>query len=249
MRVANIFLAIIVCIFVAILNGVDCRADVIKVEPEKIDIGAFYHGTTLKVSGYVPSDVEIVVRFKGISHDVHLKRKGKIFGLLWMNIDPVTFKETPNAFLVYASSADTLKILGLESLANEVQVETKAKIDKKQLFREFLKLKKSEELYGEFPGRVKVDKIDDTKKAFSVSLDIPARLTPGEYKVQVFTVKNGQVMSHNEKVVPVKLVGFPAFLSSLAFNHGGWYGVIATLIAIMAGLAMGVIFGGKGGAH
>ncbi len=226
------------------------HADVtVKVMPEKIEIGAFYHGTTLNVSGYVPSDVDVVVRFVGVSQDVHLKRKGKIFGLLWMNIDPVTFKGVPNACLIYSSSKSSLESLGLNSLASDIEIETQAKLDKKQLFSEFLKLKKSEDLYGEFPEKVKMEKIDETKKAFSTALDVPARLTPGEYKIEVFTVKNGNVVSRSEKIVPVKLVGFPAFLSSLAFNHGGWYGVIATLIAIMAGLAMGVIFGGKGGAH
>ncbi len=220
-----------------------------KVTPEQIKIGAFYHGTTLNVSGYVPSDVDVVVRFVGVSQDVHLKRKGKIFGLLWMNIDPVTFKGVPNACLVYSSSKSSLELLGLNSIASDIEIETQAKLDKKQLFSEFVKLKKSEDLYGEFSEKIKMEKIDESKKAFSAALDVPARLTPGEYKVEVFTVKNGKVVSKIEKVVPVKLVGFPAFLSSLAFNHGGWYGVIATLIAIMAGLAMGVIFGGKGGAH
>jgi hypothetical protein len=47
----------------------------------------------------------------------------------------------------------------------------------------------------------------------------------------------------------VKQVGLPAFISKLAFERGALYGLLATIIAIAAGLLMGVIFKGEKGAH
>ena len=38
--------------------------------------------------------------------------------------------------------------------------------------------------------------------------------------------------------IKVREVGVPAFLSSLSFNHGSLYGVLAVLIAIGAGLGV-----------
>jgi len=241
-----------IALLIFFLSSLAVQASVLKVShvsPDHIDIGAFYHGIKLKVTGFVPADSDIVIRFVGVRKDVHLKRKGKVLGLLWMNVDPVTFKMAPNACIVEASSKYGLKMLGLKSLESDIEIETEASVDRERLFLEFLKLKKSEKLYSERVGSVRFEEVDETKKGFSVDLVVPARLTPGKYTLQIFAIRDGQVVDRAEQVIPVKLVGFPAFLASMAFNHGGWYGVLAVVIAIFAGLAMGFIFGGKGGAH
>jgi uncharacterized membrane protein YraQ (UPF0718 family) len=43
------------------------------------------------------------------------------------------------------------------------------------------------------------------------------------------------------------MVGFPAWLAALAYEHGAAYGVLAVVIAIVTGFAMGFIFKGGGG--
>ena len=45
--------------------------------------------------------------------------------------------------------------------------------------------------------------------------------------------------------IEAKKVGMPAFITSFAFNHGTLYGVLAVLVAIIAGLVTGVIFKGE----
>jgi hypothetical protein len=42
-------------------------------------------------------------------------------------------------------------------------------------------------------------------------------------------------------------VGFPAAFFSLAYEHGATYGILAVVIAIVTGFAMGYLF--KGGGH
>lgn len=54
-------------------------------------------------------------------------------------------------------------------------------------------------------------------------------------------------MSHNCADLTVALVGFPAWLAQLAYQHGAAYGVLAVVIAIVTGFAMGFIFKGGGG--
>ena len=44
----------------------------------------------------------------------------------------------------------------------------------------------------------------------------------------------------------VAMKGLPRILSSLAYRHGVIYGLLAVLIAIVTGFAMGFIFKGKG---
>jgi hypothetical protein len=38
-------------------------------------------------------------------------------------------------------------------------------------------------------------------------------------------------------------------MSSMAFNHGTLYGIVAVMVAILAGLLTGVVFKGGKGAH
>jgi uncharacterized membrane protein YraQ (UPF0718 family) len=45
------------------------------------------------------------------------------------------------------------------------------------------------------------------------------------------------------------MVGLPALLATLAYEHGALYGVIAVIIAILTGFAMGYIFKKGGGGH
>ena len=63
--------------------------------PEVVDIGAFFNGTKVYVSGDVSRDSEVVVRVSGMRQDVALKKKGKILGLLWMNLDSITIHNAP----------------------------------------------------------------------------------------------------------------------------------------------------------
>jgi len=55
------------------------------------------------------------------------------------------------------------------------------------------------------------------------------------------------VVSSASTNVTVAMVGFPALLSDLAYKHGATYGIIAVVIAIVTGFAMGFLFKGGGG--
>jgi hypothetical protein len=45
------------------------------------------------------------------------------------------------------------------------------------------------------------------------------------------------------------MVGFPAVLSKLAWNHGIIYGTVAVLIAIFTGFVIGYVFKKGAGGH
>ncbi len=84
---------------------------------------------------------------------------------------------------------------------------------------------------------------------FNTEISIPPRVPPGNYQVKAMAVKDGAVIAAAVQPIGVKTVGFPAFLSSLSFNYGTLYGLLAVVIAIGAGLLMDVLFGGGKGAH
>ena len=227
------------------------------VEPGPFSIGALYNGTTLTAKGSLPADSEAIVRFMGASCEFHMKEKGKVGGIMWMNLDSITFKGAPGVCLVSsavdfnhleANGGVSIRVLRLSGLKGSIQIEASGD-GHENAFEEFLKLKQKEGLYREMLGNISYESASEGQKTFLAEIPIPSRLTPGSYMVELDAVRNGEIIARAEQPVSVKLVGFPALLSTLAFGHSALYGILATIIALLAGLGIGLIFqgGGKGG--
>ena len=67
--------------------------------------------------------------------------------------------------------------------------------------------------------------------------------------MEIFALNQGNIVARTTDHLKVDEVGLPALLSALAFEHGGLYGILASLIAIAAGLLMGFLFRGSKGVH
>jgi Putative transmembrane protein (Alph_Pro_TM) len=224
------------------------------VEPQAIDMGAFYNGTTLTATGSVPADSEAIVRFIGAPCEFHMKEKGKVGGIVWMNLDSITFKEAPNVCLVssavdlnrlVANGGASIGVLRLSGLKGSVRIEAKGGRHE-NAFGEFVKLKQKERLYREMFGNISYENAPKGQKTFLAKVPIPSRLTPGAYTVDLDAVRNGEVIARAEQPVTVKLVGFPALFSGLAFGHPALYGILASIIALLTGLGVGLVFKSRG---
>jgi hypothetical protein len=245
-------LAIMLIMSLLAVSGRAFAADDVDVTvgQKTINMDLFYNGISIPVEGSVPEGSQAVVRFTGKIGEATMKRKGKAMGLLWMNMNTLHFSNMPTVCLV--DSSTPLSALGqageklaLAGVAESVVIEP-AGSDREMLLKELLKLKKSEGLYREDADAVKLKGAQNGRQAFSVQMHIPSRLSPGGYSVEVFAIKDGAVIGQSVKPVEARLAGAPAFIANLAFNHGAWYGVLASLIAILAGLAVGFIFQSKG---
>ncbi len=224
------------------------------VEPQAISIGALYNGTTLTAKGSLPADSEAIVRFMGTSCDLHMKQRGKVGGIVWMNLDSITFKGAPSVCLVSsavdfkhleANGGVSIRILRLSGLKGSVQIEASGG-GHENAFEELLKLKQKEGLYREMLGNISYESASQGQKGFLAQVPIPSRLSPGDYVVELDAVRNGEVIARAEQPVTVSLVGFPALLAGLAFDHSALYGILATIIALLAGLAIGLVFQSRG---
>lgn len=230
--------------------------------PSAVSIGTTYNGSILAVSGRVTAKDEVVIRFVGTPRDLHLKRKGKAFGLLWMNMDSVTFSNAPSVCIIgsakpipqlaadgtIAAGADRAASLGLDGLANQMEVEPEA-VDKATLFRELLKMKQEEGLYSELGGIVQYGTTESGMKSFTARIPLPSRLSPGSYRLEAYVVAEGLVVFEKTYPVQASLTGMPHIMYSMAINHSLLYGLLATIVAILGGLLMAVLFGGSKGAH
>jgi hypothetical protein len=226
-----------------------------KVQPDTISIDALYNGTTVTAVGTIPADSEVIVRFVGAPSDLHMKEKGKVFGLLWMNLGSLTIKDVPNVCIVCSgidsgtpdsAPSPAVRDLHLAGLKQAAKIESSTAADGAGSMEELIKLKESEGLYLEMTGNISYGPVSDGSKTFRADVPVPSRLSPGKYTVDVAAIKDGEIIARSELPVTVSLVGAPAFLAKLAFGYGAIYGILATIIAILSGLAIGMVFQSKG---
>jgi len=220
--------------------------------PAGIEMGAQYNGLKLKVEGTIPAGSDVVLRFTGAPGELHLREKGKVMGLLWMNVGKVTVKNIPKVCIVDTSKsmvelgAEALPY-GLDGVMDKVEVEESSTTNQHiDVDKELLQLKEEEGLFNESAQGITLGPDNGATRTFSAELDIPSALAPGNYHLDAVAIRDKQVVAKGEISVDAKLIGFPAWLSKLAFEKSLLYGVMATVIAIASGLAIGLIFESKG---
>jgi uncharacterized protein (TIGR02186 family) len=224
----------------------------LSVAPSAIDIGAGYNGLALAVSGKVPEGSDVVLRFTGPPGELHMREKGKVFGLLWMNVRSVAFKNVPKVCLVQSSKpldqlGPAAEPLGLENLRQTVEMETSgSQTETLDGPAELLRLKKREGLCSESSGDITFGAPSDGMQSFSAAIRVPSALAPGHYQVQAIALKDGVEADRASADITATLVGIPAWLNTMAFKHGTLYGILAAVIAILAGLLIGMVFQSKG---
>jgi hypothetical protein len=64
--------------------------------------------------------------------------------------------------------------------------------------------------------------------------------------VEAIAIKDGAVVGRYATTVEAALIGFPKWLSDLAYEKSLLYGILATVIAVFSGLAIGLVFQSKG---
>ena len=82
----------------------------------------------------------------------------------------------------------------------------------------------------------------------NVALDV-ARSALRRQQQQTIEVLRSSLLPErlSDSELQVAMVGFPAMLYTLAYEHGATYGILAVVIAIITGFAIGFLFKGGGG--
>jgi uncharacterized protein (TIGR02186 family) len=219
----------------------------IRVEPREIQVGMFYRGTNVHVDGTAPAGYRLALVCVGHEGRVELKRKGKVGGVLWMNVGDVTFDRVPSLYLVatdqdradfHGRPVPAVVRLGLGYGGLEAQVlPGQGDENMHRLFREFIKLKEDERVYSVRNGPVR-------SSPTSVSTDFfwPASVPAGTYEVQLLGYQGdtGELLA--SETLTVKRVGLANLISSMAQRHGLIYGILSVLFAIAMGFFTGMIF-------
>jgi hypothetical protein len=112
-------------------------------------------------------------------------------------------------------------------------------------FTQFLDFKKHEQIYAVSEGNDKVK----ANGGYQLTLNWPYQAQPGQYMVEVLTARNGKVTGKSTSSITVEMTGLVAKMSNLASQHRAAYGILAIVVALTVGFAVGNIFKKGGGAH
>lgn len=221
----------------------------LTISPERIPVTSFYHGSTLTADVVVPSGSEIALKLEGGRSRVTFNRKGRVF-LLWMNVGDVTIDNAPHAYILYTStelselaSGETLQRWGLGLDAVAPQIETRGEgIDRETMLLEFFNYKEKSGLYRRSYGSLRPDLRDDGHDQYSVSIPLPSTIPVGRYLVGLYVFRDGRIVQRASEAVTIEKTGFPLFVSRLAREHEAEYGLLAIVVAVMAGFFIGLVF-------
>lgn len=229
-----------------------------EVSPAHVPITVSYHGARLTIAGKSAADDDLVVKISTKPADSTMKYKGKAAGLFWMKKGSVEFKGVPAVYLVH-TTADLQGILadeerqqyqlGYDAMAKVARIEDgKGQPVERKWFDEFIRFKEKEMVYGIHQGTIS-RRPGEGGNTFEIVVNWPYQALPGVYNVEAFAVNGGRVVDTAATTFEVERVGMTATLSKMAVDQAVLYGIMAVVIAMAAGFAVGAIFKKGGGSH
>ncbi|MGB1876084.1 MAG: TIGR02186 family protein [Rhodospirillaceae bacterium] len=191
-----------------------------------------------------PGDVVIVVR--GPATDVVLRRKDR-FGPIWANAEAVAMRDVPSFYNV-ASNRDIAEFtserirdlyeIGLENLKLKF-VDSQLSEETRQAYGDALiRLNSERELYNPENGKVSLL----ANRLFRAELHFPANVPTGAYEVGIYLFRNGDVVSGEFVPLIISKTGVGAEVYDFAHNLAPLYGLLAIVIAVLAGWAAEAVF-------
>jgi pyruvate,water dikinase len=220
-----------------------------SVEPTRVLAGSFYSGASLRVSGSIGERSQVAIRVTGPLEHHPFNRRAKILGVIWGGVEHVTFHRAPSLYAVYTSAAlgtlarpevrERLR-LGYETLAAHMEV-SGTRSDKREMIEQFVRLKEGEGLYRQAPGAVRLADAERGRRAFEVSVALPATAAPGDLEVSVLELADGAVVGEDRAHVQLERVGMPAFLFRLAHQQSSLFGLLAVLSLVATGVGVDLL--------
>jgi hypothetical protein len=225
------------------------------VDPNPVSIGTFFHGGAVRVRGTVAPDTTVVVVITGQTIEERFNRKGRV-GPFWATVGKVAIAGVPRLHLMAsAAPVSTLlppaavneHLLSLEALLHPAIVEPGGP-DRETVLVEYLKLKQWQGVVGVFEDAVHISG-SSAERTFEATIPWPATAPVGAYRVIVLHVRDRAVVQQHEQALSVAYVGLPRFIAHMAFEQGLTFGILAVVIALGVGLAMGLVFKRGTAAH
>ncbi len=219
---------------------------VVDLSQRMVAINLGFAGTKMLLFGAIDGPGDVVVIVRGPDRRVVMHRKSRVLGV-WVNTATMTFDRAPSFYAVAASgplseiATETVRArneMGLEHLRLDLP---RAKASANVAAEWRAGLIRNHEALGLYQAKVEPITIF-VNRLFRAELDLPANVPTGTYKVQVYLLEDGRVVKGEGRGLEVRKIGAEAEIYDFAYQNSPLYGLIAILVALMAGWAAHLAF-------
>ena len=216
------------------------------ISENNIKIETNFIGKEVIIFGILNDDQETIMTIKGPEKNALIQKKERILGF-WFNTKKITYNQIPSIFFI-ASSNEIEDILPTstiikEELSFDYLLENKTSqrnfisdISLDTWMSNFVRIKKNKNLFKEY----EIEKIDN--KLFQTRIFFPAKSIPGEYKVNVYQIKDNLILNNKEKVITLKKSGIGNQIYNFAHNNAAAYGLFTIIFAVLSGFLAAALF-------
>jgi uncharacterized protein (TIGR02186 family) len=210
-----------------------------------VPITTGFAGADVLLFGAVDGEGDVVITVRGPQTDVVVRLKTQVNGM-WINTQSVTFGRVPGYYAV--ASTKPLEEIVPDSVAEREEIgarrlrfqpEPNVAPVTVEVFRNALL--RNMERQGLFQPRAASMRFLG-QRLFRADIVFPANVPTGTYTVNVYLVRDGQVVSATTTPLSVSKVGLSAEIFDFAQNRGLSYGFIAVAFAGLAGWAASRLF-------
>lgn len=215
----------------------------LTVSPTEIGIGVGYHGSRVRLSVPVREGEAAAFLVTGPEEELRLKVKGRVGGVLWMNVAEVEFEDVPTLRILAGvpelPPEEALAKAGLTAGALAARVLSPDADERERFaFDEMLEMFRHDGVYGRVPSAGTVD-----GGVATADVPLPPETREGDYAVRVVFFDLRGSRPGPEGSFSVRKTGLVESSSRMAQENGFLYGTIAVVVAIFAGLLTGFVFG------
>ena len=213
---------------------------VVDLSRDLVAITTGFAGAQLVLFGAMEGDGDVIVVVRGPPAERTVRRKNRVAGV-WINTEAVTFRDVP-AFYAVATTKPAEELL-LESEARNAQIglaalrfgtDSRLSAATTAEFRSaLLRNLQREGVYAQRTGRITFV----GGKLFRADIAFPANVPVGSYEVQAYLVRNGRIAQAFVRPLFVNKTGLSAEVVDFAERRGFTYGIVAVLLAALAGFA------------
>jgi uncharacterized protein (TIGR02186 family) len=229
------------------------EAVVSDISTREISIQSNFTGIEILIFGSVDYDgtseadkdiYDVVVVLRAPDQAIVARRKERIAGI-WVNGKGKVYPDVPGFYAVLSSrplraitSDETLKTLGIGLNNIDFGRATKNDAEEETFRSTVVRLKEKQLLFQQHDDGVAFI----GKSLFRASVDLPVNVPIGRYTADTYLFRDGMVVSKNHSTLEVSKAGFERAIYLLAFHQPLIYGLVAVLLAMLAGLAGWAVF-------
>ena len=215
---------------------------VVDLSDDVIAITAGFSGSEVLAFGATDGAGDVIVIVRGPPREVVVRRKERIVGV-WANRAQAAFVDVPSFYHLAASApidelldADVLRAqeIGLDNLALATDDaapdidDFRAGLVRQQMARGLFRDDGDVRFVGE--------------RLFRTRVVFPANVPPGAYETHVLLVRGGEIVGDTTTRLHVSRFGFEARMFSFAHDQSALYGIVAIILALVAGWFAGFVF-------